>query len=99
MPAKEPTKAPEPELALGLPPTFDPASARPAPLGDAYAAPERPGEVRCTCGEVLVHTERDGTRLLHVHERQLLRPHPLTDDQLPLAWPCPRCGEVTTLDV
>lgn len=52
-------------------------------------------EVRCgACDEVVVSIARTpaAEAILHVYERQVLRPHTLTDEDLPLNWRCPKCG-------
>lgn len=57
-------------------------------------------EVRCgACDEVLVSIARTATAeaILQVYERQVLRPHTLTDEDLPLNWRCPKCGAPTTI--
>lgn len=55
-------------------------------------------EVLCNCGQVLVHIQPlDGAAILHTYERNIMRPHTLTDTDLPLVWRCPACGQQTRI--
>ena len=55
-------------------------------------------EITCMCGQILVHIDHAShAAILHVFERNVLRPHALVDGDLPLNWRCHACGQVTTI--
>lgn len=54
-------------------------------------------DIRCPCGEVLVHIAPGGAAVLHVYERLVLRPHVLAESDLPLVWHCSHCGQETII--
>ena len=68
-----------------------PAAPKEPPLVPALACQAQ------ACGEALVYIGQDGAAYLRVMERQVLRPHKLTETDLPLTWRCPRCGTPTVI--
>lgn len=71
--------------------TAQPAQPKEPPIVPALACQAQ------ACGEALVYIGQDGAAYLRVMERQVLRPHKLTETDLPLTWRCPRCGTPTVI--
>ena len=85
-------------------PEMQPLAPPPEVMQPQAAAPERApdsrlpsADIRCPCGEVLVHIAPGGAAILHVYERQVMRPHILADADLPLVWHCQHCGQETII--